>query len=195
MSRWEEDLVDRFLAEVPEDEDVQQLVDALADADAPPPGDLRARLMSEATVEGRFERFVETAAGILDVDADRMRELLDSTGDPTAWYRSRLPGVELIDLDGGPRVANAIRGFVRMPAGAEFPEHSHLGEEKVFVLQGSFVDGASGRVYRAGELATMPEGAPHGFRVRPGPDLVYLFVAQTGIRIGDEDISPDDPRV
>lgn len=194
MSGWEDDLIDPFLAEVPEDADLEGLVGATADAAAPPP-DLRARLLAGAIVEGRFDRFVDAAAELLDVGAGRMRVLLDSIGDPSSWYGSKIPGVELIDLEGGPKVQNAITGFVRMSAGAEFPEHSHLGVEHVLVLQGSFLDGASGEIHRVGDVIELPEGAPHGFRVRPGPDLVYMVVAQTGIRIGDEDIGPDDPRI
>lgn len=195
MSRWEDDLIDEFLSEVPPDE-VEALSEALAGTGAGPGAtDVRARLLSDATTEGRFERFVSAAADLLDVDAAKMRQLLDRIGDPSSWYASKLPDVSLIDLEGGPRVADAITGFIRMPAGAVFPEHAHLGDEQVLVLQGSFLDGVSGQVHRPGELVELPAGTAHDFRVRPGPDLVYMVVAQRGIRIGDEDIGPDDPRV
>lgn len=194
MSRWEDELLDPFLAEVPEDADVRALVEALAPPATAPAPAARDALLGAATSEGRFERFVPTTAALLDVDAAVARRLLELVG-TDAWYTSRIPDVSLIDLEGGPRVQGAITGFVRMPAGAAFPEHEHLGPETVFVLQGSFVDEASGAIVRPGERAEQPTGSTHRFTVRPGPDLVYLVVGQTGIRIGDQTLGPDDPRV
>ena len=195
MSTWEDDLLDELLTEAPE---LQALAEALP-WDGPSPEGGRDRLLAAAHVDGRFERFVETVAAMLDVETDTARELLDRIGAPDGapdgWYESMLPDVSLIDLEGGPAVANAITGFLRMPAGAEFPEHGHLGEEKVLVIQGSFEDLSSGRIVRPGDVAKMSEGSAHAFRVRPGPDLVYMVVAEGGIRIGDQVLGPDDPRV
>ena len=194
MSHWEDELTDDFLAEVP-DEDVEALAATLEaeGAAAAPPPELRRRLLAAAELSGRFDRFAPLAAGLLDVDEAAAKVLLDAIGEPSSWHQSLVPGVELYDLEGGPAVAGAIRGFVRMAAGAAFPAHEHLGEEAVLVVQGSFEDGVSGAVHRAGELVRMPSGTRHDFRVRPGPDLVYLVVVQTGVRIGEQIIGPNDP--
>jgi quercetin dioxygenase-like cupin family protein len=80
-----------------------------------------------------------------------------------------------------------------MPQGAVFPEHKHLGDEAVLVVQGSFEDGVSGRVYRAGDVVRMGAGSSHDFRARPGPALVYLVVLAEGLQIGDAVFGPDDP--
>lgn len=189
MSRWEKDLIDAFLAEV-EAEDVDALVSATAPEGAPPPADLRARLLADARHEGRFARFVPSVASLLDVDDATAQRLLDGIAVPENWYDSPIEPIRLYDLEGGPKVQNAIRGFVRMPAGSSFPKHEHLGTEHVLVVQGSFVD-SSGEVHHPGDVVRMEGGTSHGFEVRPGPDLVYMFVGENGVRIGDVVFGPD----
>lgn len=191
MSHWEDELIDDFLADVP-DEDLEALGAATLGAASPAP-ELRARLLASATLAHRFDRFAAGAAELLDVDEATARSLLDGIADPSSWHGSPVPGVELYDLAGGPAVADAIRGFVRMQAGAAFPEHEHLGDETVLVVQGSFEDGVSGEVHRAGDVVRKAAGTRHDFLVRPGPDLVYLVVLPTGVRIGDQVIGPNDP--
>lgn len=196
VSDWERHILDAFLMDLglmgvgP----VDALVSGLESPPARPPAASRDALLSAARLEGRFERFVEGVARILDVDAAEAARLLDGIHEPTNWHGSPLPDVTLHDLDGGPSVQNAIRGFVRMPGGAVFPEHEHGGGETLLVLQGSFED-TLGSVHHPGEVAEMAAATSHGFRVRPGPDLVYLFVAQTGITLGGQFFGPDDSRV
>ena len=48
-----------------------------------------------------------------------------------------LPGMDLFHIQGGPAVADAVNGFVRLAAGLHFPPHTHVGNEKVFVLEGA----------------------------------------------------------
>ncbi len=191
MSRWERDLSDPFLDEV---EDAEALVNGAAPAAAAPDAALRAALLGAARLEGRFARFAEMTARLLDVDEERARATLERIDDPSAWYTSALDFMDLVDLTGGPKVAQAITGFARIQPGAVFPEHEHHGEENIFVIQGSMED-SEGRVFRAGELATMPEGSSHHFSVRAGPDLVYLLVVQNGISIAGQRYNYDDPRV
>jgi putative transcriptional regulator len=191
VSRWEDELLDAFLADLPED-GVDALVAAVEGEGVAPPA-LRADLLREARLEGRFHRFAARVADLLDVSEETARALLDGIGRAESWGDGGVPGVDLYHVEGGPAVANAITGFVRMSAGADFPEHTHLGDEVVLVIQGSFQDGASGRVHRAGEAVHMPEGTAHGFRVRPGPALVYLVVLQEGLKIGDMVRRADDP--
>ena len=128
---------------------------------------------------------------LLLLDADGARRHLDALGDPTAWTPGFLPGMMLFHVRGGPLLAPAITGFVRVAAGECFPEHEHLGVESVVVLQGSYWD-VSG-IVRAGDRVTQPAGSRHSFTVRPGPDLLYLAVVESGLRIGDRLLEPGDP--
>ena len=194
MSRWEDELVDPFLADVSE-EDVDRMASALERelAEVTPAPSLRDALLSMARTEGRFDRFAPVVAELLDVSEARATELLDGIARDEVWVDSPIPDVRLYHLEGGPKVAGAITGFVRMPQGAVFPEHQHLGDEAVLVVQGSFEDGVSGRVYRAGDVVRMAAETSHDFRARPGPSLVYLVVLAEGLKIGEMVIGPYDP--
>lgn len=153
---------------------------------APSPA-LRARLLDAARSEGRLARFASAVAELLDVGIDKAKALLESIDDPAAWSHE-LPGISFLWVEGGPRVAAAVRGFVRVQAGTEFPDHEHLGDERVLVLQGGFEDLQRGRVFRPGDADLMPAGTSHAYRaLADGPDLVKLAVVQTGLRaLGQE---------
>lgn len=147
-----------------------------------PPPELRARLLDDAVLPSRFSRFATQVAELLDVGLDKARELLARIDDPAAWSHE-LPGISFLWVEGGPRVANAVRGFVRVDAGLEFPHHEHLGDESILVLQGGFEDLERARVFRPGDVDHMSQGTSHAFRVLSGgPDLLKLAVVQGGLR-------------
>ncbi len=194
MSRWEDELVDPFLVDVGEATEVESMV-GIASGEVAPHASLRDAILGAAALEGRLDRFAAVVAELLDVSEDRASQLLDGIVRAESWTEGPVPGVSLYHVEGGPRVAGAVTGFTRMPAGVVFPEHEHLGDEVVLVLQGSFEDGVSGRVHRPGERVRMPAGSTHDFRARPGPALVYLVVLEGGVRIGDQVLRADDQRL
>lgn len=171
---------------------VPQLVAAL-DADAPeqPAPDLRSRLMAALPETSRFERFKGAVSQLLDIAPERAERLLDQLDNRSQFYEL-MPGIELFWVEGGPRVANAVRGFVRVAAGLEFPEHEHHGEEHVLVLQGAFRDPTQNRTFRPGEVSVMPEGTSHLHIVpEDGPDLLILSVVQEGVSVGEQRFWPN----
>jgi anti-sigma factor ChrR (cupin superfamily) len=94
-----------------------------------------------------------------------------------------LPGIEFFWCEGGPAVANAVRGFVKVEAGTNFPDHEHIGDEIVLVLQGSFVDTSRNLTFHAGDSDIMKAGTSHAYTVPAGgPDLLKLSVTQVGLR-------------
>jgi quercetin dioxygenase-like cupin family protein len=199
VSRWEDELVDAFVAELGEVDGpgVDALITAWSDGlgALSPRLELRERLLRSAPSEGRYERFVAQVAALMDLDARGAAALLDGIDRPSSWVPGPLPDVSLYHVQGGPRVADAITGFVRLPQNAVFPEHRHLGDEAVLVVQGSFVDGVTGAIHRPGDVVHMPAGSAHDFRARPGPALVYLVVVRDGVQIGDVVMRADDPRM
>jgi quercetin dioxygenase-like cupin family protein len=143
---------------------------------------LRARLLDSAQAARRFDRFASKVAQLLDLGIDRSKALLARLGDASVWTEE-LPGIRFFWVEGGPAVSAAVRGFVWIEAGREFPEHEHLGDETTLVLQGAFEDPARDRVFRPGDIDRMPPGTSHAFRALPGgPDLVKLAVVQKGLR-------------
>jgi anti-sigma factor ChrR (cupin superfamily) len=88
-------------------------------------------------------------------------------------------------------VKNALRGFVRVRAGVEFPQHDHLGDEAVMIMQGFYADSASGEVFGPGDTPRQTVDTRHSFRVfADGPDLLGLVVAQGGLRAQGREFLP-----
>lgn len=159
---------------------LQRVSEALGEIEPPP--QLRARLLESAGKSGRLWRFANSVADMLDVGLDKAKELLDRIDDASAWV-DELPGISFLWVEGGPRVADAVRGFVRVRAGMAFPDHEHLGDEITLILQGGFEDASRARVFRPGEIDRMPPGTSHAFTaLADGPDLVKLAVVHGGLR-------------
>lgn len=168
------------------------LVDAL-----PPvaPNPLRTKALFDLLdATPRHARFADTVAELLDIDREGALSLLEAVDQPASWAPGLFPQMQLFHVDGGPAVAQAVTGFVRLEAGAAFPEHRHLGEERCLVLQGYYTDLASGREYGPGDLAVAPTHSAHGFKVVDGgTGLLFLAIIQQGIAIGDQILRYDSP--
>jgi quercetin dioxygenase-like cupin family protein len=195
VTRRFDELLDEFLREVGED---AAAIDGLAGggspAPAPPSRELRDRLLAETKKGGRFERFTDQVARLLDLDSAEAEKLLDGIDDPRSWGPGLMPGMDLYHVAGGPKVQNAITGFIRVAAGAEFPTHKHLGDEHVLVLQGHYVD-EDGSEVGPGDVVSKRPDTSHSFKIVGGPDLLYLAVIHGGVEVLGETITPDDPRM
>lgn len=136
---------------------------------------------------GRFCDFVSPVATLLDLETERAAALLDWLDAPdTDWQPVPLRGAEgirAVTPPKGPRRADAFVTLLLLSPGARYPEHAHLGQEQVLVLQGGFIDEAAGKQFEAGALCTMAAGSAHGFRALPGPDCICLGIAEGGIRL------------
>ena len=146
-----------------------------------PPADLKARLIASAG-GGRFERFVDRIATLLDVTVERSRELLGLIERPSSWEHP-VPGVSLIHFEGGPAYAAADCGFVRIARGCKFPWHTHRGEEVSVILSGALRD-LDGRVLRAGDELVHQLGSPHELAAEGDADVIYVARAMNGIEVG-----------
>jgi putative transcriptional regulator len=155
---------------------------ALAD-DAPSPA-LRSRLLQ--TISSPSERFAplqDKVAEMIDLGVDRARELLALIADPKSWVPGPMPGIELVHFDGGPKVAHADVGFVRVPKGTHFPRHRHLGVERGMILAGSYRD-SDGRWLRPGDVDEKQPGTEHSYVVSDESDVIMLLVLdEKGIEI------------
>ncbi|HKA88887.1 MAG TPA: cupin domain-containing protein [Haliangiales bacterium] len=172
------DVVPDVLPDILDDEALVAL--ALALPPETPPPELRARVLAALPRAARFDAFVERIARMIDLGADAVRGLLGRI-DGAGWEPGP-PPARLLHLPYGPALAGVDVGFVHLPAGAAFPRHRHLGEERVLVLQGAYLD-SDGTVVRRGDTAHMAAGSAHAFVALPGPDLVYLVVLEKGVDI------------
>ncbi len=108
----------------------------------PGPAGLRERVLARATRPG-WEPWRERVAALWDVDAAVVQGVFERAQDDSAWTDSPIPTVRAFHLEGGPSVADADVGLVRIPGGFRFPEHTHTETEEYVVLQGvmRFADG------------------------------------------------------
>jgi putative transcriptional regulator len=193
VSTLNDDLLDPFLLES-EGADVLPWLGEAQNTRRPGQA-LRDRIVRSATGQGRLARFAEAAADMLDLSREAAQTLLDRVDDPCVWSPGLAPGMTLYHVQGGPRVQGAITGFVRIESGAGFPEHEHLGDEEVLIVQGTCLDSVESKVCRPGDRVRMAAGSAHSFHVRPGPDFLYLAVVFRGIRVGEQELRADDPRM
>lgn len=158
-------------------------------ARAPKPG-LRERILHAVASCSRFERFVPQVADMLALDRDTARAVLARLDDADAWSPGLTPAMRLLHVLGGPALSQHVAGFVQLPAGQVFPDHTHLGPEHTLVLHGSLRELDTGEILRAGEISIRPAGLHHAYEVRPGPDLLCLVTIREGVDIGDVQLRP-----
>lgn len=152
------------------------------------------RLMQSVAETERFAGFADRVASLMDVTTHHASGLLRAIDQAGKWEPGPLDWIQLFHLEGGPKVANAIVGFIRLEPGTVFPPHEHLGEERVLILQGGYQD-EDGTVYKSGDLVVGAAGDSHFFTALEGADLIYLVVVQEGVKIGDQVIRAGDPRL
>jgi quercetin dioxygenase-like cupin family protein len=191
-------LADRSLEELLADADTS--LDALVGGlepltreEAREPSVSRDRLLAAVEATHRFDDLEARVAELLDVDAATASRMLLDVDRVSAWEGGPNPACSIFHVEGGPKVKDAVTGFVKILPGAGFPPHEHLGDEIVLVLQGAFRD-IDGTLVSAGQTASMPSGSSHSFDVEGDLPLVYLAVVQRGVIIDGTPLLAGDPR-
>ncbi len=155
---------------------------ALAAEPLRPSQRIRELVLASLDPGARFEGFGERVAALFDLSVQRARAILagldDVAGD--AWEAGSVPGIRLLHLDGGPRVAAADCGLVHLEAGLRFPPHRHKGDEWSLVLAGRAQED-SGRFWEPGDILHEPPGSVHGFRALGDEPFVFAVVLHEGI--------------
>jgi quercetin dioxygenase-like cupin family protein len=172
---------------------VGALDEDLAGDPSPPPPSGRARLLEALEATHRFDDLEERVAVLLDVDVATASRMLLDVDRVSAWEGGPNPSCSIFHVEGGPKVKDAVTGFVKILPGSGFPPHEHLGDEIVLVLQGAFRD-VDGTIVGAGQTASMPSGSSHSFDVEGDLPLVYLAVVARGVIIDGTPLLAGDPR-
>jgi quercetin dioxygenase-like cupin family protein len=146
-----------------------------------PSSEARARLLA-AVSEERHAPFFERLSRLFDLGVERVREIMALADDPASWEPGPMPGVMLMHFGGGPAVATADVGLVRIEAGFAFPRHRHLGTERALIIEGGYADD-SGKQYRPGDVHEMHEGTVHSYKVFDSGPMMLALVLYTGIDV------------
>ncbi len=151
---------------------------------SPPPQLLKERLLATiARPRLRFAPLFGALFELFDLGDSALADLFERAADARIWTHSAVPATELLHLEGGPRVATADNGLVRIQAGARFPMHTHLGFERVLVLEGCYRDEQSGRVYQPGDWQEMAAGTSHAFVALPERALLTAVSVVCGVDV------------
>ena len=178
MSKDDDAQLTQLLEGTP-DKETQEVIDQVGLAQDPiaPSDSLRELLMSAVEPATRFEGFVKRLSELFDLSDTRIRELLttiDET-DNSSWKVCAIPGTRLLHFDGGPKLADATCGFVKVKPERIFPAHQHQDDEWVFVLQGQ-AEEDSGQVLQAGDLHHGAVGTSHTFRTLGDEPFIFAVV-------------------
>ena len=155
-----------------------------------PGKDLKAKLLEKAGGANRFMPFLDRVMALFDLPESDAQGHLYSVDDDGAW-EDMLPGVLYRDFECGPAVGEAHGGMVRLSPGELFPHHTHVGEERVLLLQGELVDD-SGNHYRAGDLIVSADGTSHEMRAHGDREAVYAALVTALVFTGNDDDDDDD---
>jgi len=149
-----------------------------------PPQLLRERLLATvARPRLRFAPLFGALSELFDLGDTDLAGLFERAASANAWQLSAVPGTELLHLQGGPRVAAADNGLVRIAAGARFPTHRHLGLERVLVLDGGYRDEPSGRLYLPGDWHEMAADTTHAYTALPERPLLFAVSLVSGVDV------------
>jgi anti-sigma factor ChrR (cupin superfamily) len=146
-----------------------------------PSGTARQRLLAAVAVPPlRYAPFFDRLSAFVDLPVADVERVLAQVNDRERWEPA-LAGVQLFHFSGGSSVAGADVGLVKIEPDHHFPNHRHKGEERLFVLEGGYVD-SSGREYGPGNVQVMAQGTSHSYRVGPA-GLLAVVVLWAGISI------------
>lgn len=153
-------------------EALTSLTDALPPHPAVPGG--RARLLATLASPDRFKAFFPTLRRWYDLDDDGLRAVLARMDAGTSFVDAPLPGVRYFDFTAGPAAIGKEAGALTLAAGASFPRHVHLGNERSMVLEGTLL--VDGRRLHAGDTIEVTAGSEHQFAAGPERSLVLLVL-------------------
>lgn len=174
------DLVTETLLAEPElQEPLGRLVELLEPASVPA-GSLEALMLEVAEPPLRYAPFFDRLSKLWDLPESDVLGLLERSKQKSAWDRAPLPGLELIKIQGGPRIRGTEAYLARFAPGMSFPMHGHHGHEDVLILEGSYTD-HEGKVFRSGDVHTMEAGGEHAFTIGRDEPCVAAAVHR-GIR-------------
>jgi anti-sigma factor ChrR (cupin superfamily) len=125
----------------------------------------------------RYAPFFERLSGLWQLPVAQVQSELARAGEPSRWSPTLLSGMRLFDVQDNQQGARAR--LIHFAPGAHFPQHRHLGRERVLVLEGAYTDG-SGLEVHAGDEQSTAEGVEHELRIL-GTSRCVVALSERGI--------------
>lgn len=145
---------------------------------------VRTRLLDSVAKDVPMTAMLPRLQQLFDIASEQAQALLAAARDPSSkrWQSAGVAGAQLLHLQGGPTLAQADCGLVRLEPGAVFPLHEHLGDEWALVLDGCIGE-VGGRSFNAGDVAFSAAGSRHALETLGNQSVVLATVNFEGIRV------------
>jgi quercetin dioxygenase-like cupin family protein len=125
----------------------------------------------------RYAPFFGRLAGLWGMPPEQVRQELTRARDSRGWSVTPIPGLRTFDVQGGEPSARAK--LLRFEPRSQFPSHRHVGEERLLVLEGAFVDDQGSEAH-AGDERTLAPGSAHTLHIIGGVRCVTA-VSERGL--------------
>ena len=160
---------------------VRRAVEAMArTAEAMPAPEAVLRAARQAlSGPRRLDRFAAALAGFFDTDEAHARAVLARIDVQEEWVEGPDAGTQVLPVEAGPAVRDALASLVRLPEGVTLSDHEHVGRERLFVLEGGFAD-SEDHVLWPGDTLEMAVGTRHSMWGLPGPPCVCAALLWMG---------------
>jgi anti-sigma factor ChrR (cupin superfamily) len=146
-----------------------------------PPDEIRSQIIASSG-GGKYATHAARMATLFDVPLERAHELLGLMERKHQW-KPQMHGITVVDFEGGPAVATADCGFIKIKAGCTFPHHKHRGDEMTVVLMGTIRDLMTGLLHGPGEEVSHEKDTEHEIACEGDEDAVLAFRTFDGIDI------------
>ena len=139
----------------------------------------RDRLLASMARPGRFGRYADRLARMFDLSIAEAEALATRIADPTAYGPFLIDGIEMLQVTAGKRYEGAIAVIAKLQPGTRFPDHTHRGQETMFVLAGGFrEEGPQGQETWRGDELVSGDGSKHAFVALPGEPCIAASLVE-----------------
>lgn len=162
-------------------EEMQIILELIALAEKPmmPSDNVKRSIEATLDVSSPFHGYIERFMRLFDLQRKEVDELFGKlVNKPEEIFSAcGIPKTSLYYFNGGPKVADATCGLIKVEANSIFPAHQHTGKEWVLILQGTAID-RSGKAYFPGDTIYSDESVSHALRVGKDRDLIFAVVLE-----------------
>jgi quercetin dioxygenase-like cupin family protein len=153
-----------------------------ADAAVAPSAGLRDRLLREVEGPARYAPFATRVARFFGIGVDDAARSLEAITAADAWRAGPLPGMWRAEVRGRAKEAGRTAIFLKSAPGLHCPNHRHVGEERLLILEGGIVE-SDGTEYHPGDLVVKAAGSSHSFTVPTSEACVSAYLLEGGLEL------------
>jgi len=130
----------------------------------------------------KFSGFSKRLSAFYKLPLSRIDQILQKTTnvESSNWDTKMIKGASLLHFNGGPGLSTADCGLIHLTPGNGIGNHSHNGDEIMFVLKGE-LECSDNETYKPGDIIHRPKGSVHSVTVRGKQDCLFAVIADHGV--------------